>query len=384
MSKKIAIFTASDISKTQGSTEVHYLTKYLSEDYNVHVYSCYNPDLDDITYHQILSFSRIPALLYNIVFMPYFLTHMWKHDFDLLYSYKDFNLLPYLLSRFTGTRWVIDLRTKPIQQKEEWDEISGVWFYLRQLYYSLYKQIYIFTLPRAEAVITLSHPLKEYLIREYSVESSNIHLVPLGVDVELFQFNENNSEISDSIDLVYLGSITKHRGLDLFINLLAQDKIRNSFHLHLIGDGPQTYIQKLKQKIRDNGLENSVTWYGYVDHDNIPDVLSRMDVAVSPLPEHDSYEVSSPAKIYEYLAVGLPVICTDITPHRNLLKEGETGFFFDYESPETLPSILNKIYKMESTDWQSRRKQARRKALDNSWSSRLKTVTKIIDESGEY
>jgi len=74
MKRKIALLTASDLSKVQGSTEASYVADFLAENYDTHIYSRFDPEIADVTYHEIPNPSVIPALLlYNIILLPYFL-----------------------------------------------------------------------------------------------------------------------------------------------------------------------------------------------------------------------------------------------------------------------------------------------------------------------
>lgn len=384
MAENIAIINLADISTVQGSTEGYYVAHRLSKDYNVHIYSTSNPAVKSATYHHLPSIATIPSFfLYNLILIPYFIYHSWKYRLDIIYTYKGFNISPYVVSIFTKADWIADFRTKPTGQEKEFNTITENSSRGKNLYYMLQDFAYRSTLPFAKAIITLSEPLCDHLVENYNVDQNKILLVPLGVDTNYFKQdkNEDFEECTlERLDLVYVGSISRLRGFETCIEALTAATLQPDVQLHLVGNGSNKYLQDLKTEINSKGVKDAVTWHGYINHDKLPELLSEMDVAISPLPEHDSYHVSSPAKIYEYLAMGLPIVCTDIYPHRELLQNGRTGFFYEPGSPDDLVTSLNHIWNLEANTWHNIRHEARQTALDNNWSIRLETIKEVIEK----
>jgi glycosyltransferase involved in cell wall biosynthesis len=251
---------------------------------------------------------------------------------------------------------------------------------LEWLYYSNLDLAYRLTLPHATAVIGLSKPLNDHLNKQFGVPRKKLYLVPLGVDSDHFHPNNLQEIPREPFDIVYMGSITSQRNLGLCINAIASERLKIDIRLHLVGDGPEDELDDLRQKANEAAVEEAVCWHGYINHEKIPTILDSMDVAISPLPAHDSYEVSSPAKLYEYLAMGLPILCTDIQAHRNALIEEQTGFFFEPRSLPSLVDIINRISELESEEWLDLQQHAREAGKNNDWSSRMELIQKIIEK----
>lgn len=379
MVRKIALLTASDLSKVQGSTEASYVANFLAENYDTHIYSRFDPGMDNITYHEIPNPSVVPALLlYNIVLLPYFLYQNYRHDFDLFYTYSGFHLTPFVITQSSNCDWIADFQTKPTGQAKEWASLSGTNGVATGLYYKLLDKLYELTLPSAKAVITLSEPIRDDIQESYNVDSERIQLVPLGVDSDKFSPERAQDEYTEPLDIVYMGSIASQRGLDMCISALTDDELDIDTRLHLIGDGPEEAIQQLRGVARKSDAENRIKWHDYVDHDSVPKILNEMDVAISPLPAHDSYEVSSPAKVYEYLSMGLPIICSDIRAHNHLLTESVTGFFFEPSSQASLVAAINRVGQLDSTTWQTIRKETRQEGRQHDWTNRMKTIQSAV------
>jgi glycosyltransferase involved in cell wall biosynthesis len=380
--RKVTIITASDLSVVQGSTEAHYVAKFLTDQYDTHIYSPINPEITDATYHKIPSASVLPALiLYNFILVPYFLIQNYLNKYDVVYTYGEFHLTPILMSALGNTTWIADFRTKPTEQAKEWKKSSGGYNLIVAAYYCILDILFKLTLQRAEKIVTLSKPIKNDLVRNYGVSEKKISIVPLGVETTKFEPETLQKPLEEPFDIIYMGSISRRRGIGTCIDAIASEELQVDVNLHLVGDGPRTDLDKLKAKTKAENVKESVQWHGYVDHEKIPTVLDRMDIAISPLPAYDSYEVSSPAKIYEYLSMGLPIICSDIGAHRNVLYEERTGFFFTPDSRLSLVESINQIGKFDQEAWIEIRQQARSKGEENDWSRRMDTIRTVIEEA---
>jgi glycosyltransferase involved in cell wall biosynthesis len=106
-------------------------------------------------------------------------------------------------------------------------------------------------------------------------------------------------------------------------------------------------------------------------------VAGRSDLAISLLPDLESYSVSSPAKVYEYLALGLPVVATDIPAHRRILTDGADAVLVD-DDPETVAAeLLALCENPERLAAMSER--ARETATRHSWEHRFGELFERIE-----
>lgn len=376
---RVAIFIVSDLATVQGSTEAHYVASEFAEEFDLDIVSRFDPEIPSAEYHSIPDPTLIPAfVLYNFLLLPYFIHLSTKNQYDVIYTYKIFNIAPFIISSLTGAKWIADFQTKPTGQRREFSNLSGGMSVLEWAYISVMELGYRLTLPRAHAVIALSEPVCDHLHREFTIPRENLYLVPLGVDTKRFRPGDWADPRNEPIDIVYLGSISPRRGLETVLSALSSSKLEPRIQLHIIGSGTDEYERQLQEQTKSAGTQSKVTWHGYVNHDDLPDCLSDMDAAISPLPDHESYEVSSPAKIYEYLALGLPIVCTDIRAHRRVLTEDCTGFFYKPGCKESLVDSLNTLCRVSEDEWLNMRKSARKTALNNDWSRRIEKIENIV------
>jgi glycosyltransferase involved in cell wall biosynthesis len=64
---------------------------------------------------------------------------------------------------------------------------------------------------------------------------------------------------------------------------------------------------------------------GRVPHEQVAGLLSAMDMAILP----SAGDYTSPVKLFEFMACGIPPIAPNFLPIREVLKEGETGWMFE-------------------------------------------------------
>jgi glycosyltransferase involved in cell wall biosynthesis len=67
-------------------------------------------------------------------------------------------------------------------------------------------------------------------------------------------------------------------------------------------------------------------------------------VGILPFQDWHGWNVSSPIKLFEYLACGKPVVVTDIPAHRNVLKDAEFAFWARQSSPEHIAGAIRQAY----------------------------------------
>lgn len=380
-STTITVFIGSDIGTVQGSTEPHYILQGLAEEYELHLFSPTDPDINGVTHHQLPEGGPIPALVwFNILTLPLFLYHAAVVRPDLVYTYKGFTLTPWFIKAIFDVAWIGDFRTEPTGQAREFEIVTGQHSRLKALYYDIYDLSYQLTLRRADAIIALSEELAYCLSDEYAVPCDRIKLVPLAVDTEQFDPARFPSENTNAIECVYLGSIARFRGIDLCFEAVEALDCHDDIMIHIVGDGPAEDVSKLERKAASCGINDAVIWHGYVDHSNVPEVLAGMDVALSPLPAHESFLVMSPAKVYEYLAMGLPVICSNLPAHRRLIEDGRTGFFFEPGDVNGLKRQFHRLRQLTEDDWNRLSRNAREVALKNDWSERVASIDALVQK----
>jgi glycosyltransferase involved in cell wall biosynthesis len=87
----------------------------------------------------------------------------------------------------------------------------------------------------------------------------------------------------------------------------------------------------------------AVVMAGRVPQERVRDFYSLIDVFVLPRRRIRLTELVTPLKPLEAMALGIPVLASDIGGHAELVNDGETGLLFKAESSESLVEQASRL-----------------------------------------
>jgi glycosyltransferase involved in cell wall biosynthesis len=140
----------------------------------------------------------------------------------------------------------------------------------------------------------------------------------------------------------------------------------------LVGDGVER--PRIEKLLADCGLTDKFWLPGAVKHSLIPSYLMAMDAAVMP----HSNLFGSPMKLFEYMAMGRPVVMPDVPPIAEVVEDGVNGMLFRAEDAAALGGALAKLVEDEAF----RRRlgaRARQDALErHTWSANARRLLEEV------
>lgn len=141
--------------------------------------------------------------------------------------------------------------------------------------------------------------------------NSNIEIVPNGVDV-------SNIKIKDSWDkskkILFLSRVHVKKGIEFLIGAAAQLRTElDGYEFIIAGEGEQSYIDSLKQKAANLGVDHLFNFCGGIYGDKKWELFQQADIFALP-----TYSENFGIVVAEALASGTPVITTTGTPWEEL------------------------------------------------------------------
>ncbi|MEX0797233.1 MAG: glycosyltransferase [Acidimicrobiia bacterium] len=112
---------------------------------------------------------------------------------------------------------------------------------------------------------------------------------------------------------VYLGDVQPDRGISDAISACA----RVGIPLTVIGRYPPEFGEQLTRQAQSESVE--LTLVGHLSNPEAVEMMSRASVGLSPLRDVPNYRYSLPSKTLEYLAMGVPVVATDLPGTREVV-----------------------------------------------------------------
>jgi len=182
-----------------------------------------------------------------------------------------------------------------------------------------------------------------YLSRIFAIPLERIEIIPLGVDVELFKYNEAE-RISvrkrlgiglDDVVICYTGRLIPTKQVEVImesLRILVTNFPKIKFLV--IGDGDKNYLQYLKEHALRLHIENRVIFHPAVHRKYLPSFYSACDIAVWP--------AAPSISIFEAASVGLPIISGSRFFYEDLEKYN-VGYIIRRGDVLKLTQILNQL-----------------------------------------
>ncbi len=145
----------------------------------------------------------------------------------------------------------------------------------------------------------------------------------------------------EPIKLLYIGCMHHERNLlSLAKAVTKANAEKHLFTLTIVGDGNAR--GELEHYAREEGRHVHIV--PPVPHEEIPKWLADAHVGVLPFPDEEKFRVSSPIKLFEYLAAGLPILATKIACHTDVIGDHAVAFWAKSSDIQGLFDALLLLY----------------------------------------
>lgn len=163
--------------------------------------------------------------------------------------------------------------------------------------------------PTIAGIVPKSQALSEWNKKSGRTAISTT-ILEAGVDISKFRPADFEGEPT----IIYHGQIDSERKCGRLISIGEVLAARGfDFKMRIIGGG--NLFEKLR---KEQLLHPWLTVENALPSDEIPELLSSCHIGLFPLPDSEIWRLASPLKIREWAAAGLPMILSDITPHRSI------------------------------------------------------------------
>jgi PEP-CTERM/exosortase A-associated glycosyltransferase len=215
---------------------------------------------------------------------------------------------------------------------------------------------------RADAVTTICEGLREDAIAR-GVPGDKVTVIPNAVDRNIFAGPgipdpalATRLGLSGKIVLGFFGSFYAYEGLDLLLRALPDLRHRRAdITILLVGGGPEE--ERLRALAGELDLGASVVFAGRVHHQEMRRYYDLVNLLVFPRISSRLTELVTPLKPLEAMAQERIVVASSVGGHRELIRDGETGYLFPPGDPQRLAKgVLAALADQES--WPRIRAQA--------------------------
>lgn len=184
--------------------------------------------------------------------------------------------------------------------------------------------------------IAVSAIVAEHLQKAYKLPKNKIEIIPNAIDTNLFSNSKKPFNINKPI-FIYIGRLLESKGIEDAILGLA--KLRQKYpNLEFLIYGKEvfpSYKKQLDTLIKKNNYD-FVKFMGRTD--DVPSALKKGDIFILPS-QTEGFAIS----VLEAAAAGKPVIATNTGAIADIVAEGSSGMFVDWNRPEQIYNAGNKM-----------------------------------------
>ena len=141
----------------------------------------------------------------------------------------------------------------------------------------------------------------------------------------------------------YVGIMGAQDGVDLLIEAmddLVNAKGRRDIQCGIAGSG--TELPNLQRMTKEKGLEDYVTFTGFLSGEPLLKAFSTFDIGVIPDPKNTYNDKISMNKVFEYMLLGIPFVSFDLIEGRK--ASGDAALYAGSNDPKELAGKMAKLF----------------------------------------
>lgn len=239
-------------------------------------------------------------------------------------------------------KFILDVRTLPIRFKNLNDLIKN-----NLVSFSIWIGKYFY-----HGVTVITPSLQRIVYERFHLDLTKTGIWMSGVNVDFFhpgnEMIQPGGKAERKMIVMYHGALAENRGI--LETIEAMKDVKNKIpgiKLAILGKG--LGLEKMIKLVDQLDLKEFVQFYAPVAYEKIPDYIARADIGIIPLPDERCWQVSSPLKLFEYLAMAKPVILSPIEAHSSVLNGCPAAIFLKSTSPTDISDGILSAYAMRAS-----------------------------------
>jgi len=220
---------------------------------------------------------------------------------------------------------------------------------------------------RADLVLSINEGLRDYTV-QMGAQREKTEVIRAGIDFERFNPGLDGSAVREKLGitnedkvLFFMGWLYDFSGLrEVALELANKPEEYKNIKLLVLGKGD--LWDTLQEIRREYKMEDKIIILDWQPYEEVPKYIAAADICILPAYKNEIMQNIVPIKMYEYMAMGKPVIATRLS---GLVKEfGEGNGVIYIERAE---EVLNIAYKLTGQQIKNEQKAAWNFVKHNGW-----------------
>jgi len=196
-------------------------------------------------------------------------------------------------------------------------------------------------LEQACCLVVTTSALERILRTEYGLAHKVIRKVPLATDLALFDPSSRGGGVSQRPRLCYFGQLYPLQGVELLIESL---RYLPDASLQIIGGNPPGDLERLRAWGQALGVANRVLFHGFVTPRRLVEfVQAHADILVIPTRSGGRMSYVAHTKVYEYLALGKPIVAARLPSVEEVLADGRNAVLVEPDDAKMLARGIQRV-----------------------------------------
>ncbi|MBL7053957.1 glycosyltransferase family 4 protein [Patescibacteria group bacterium] len=286
-----------------------------------------------------------------------------------IYHFHDPELLPWMLKlkKKTEAKIIYDVHedvTKQILSKHWIPKI------FRKIISNLFNLFEKWVSKKLDYIITATPNIKSNFKQNNVIDIKNYPIL------SLFPKEEKKKEANSKkyIELIYVGGLSKERGIKKIIKSLKYINSKYNVKLTLIGKFSE---KKFEEEIKSMAEWNSINFLGFLPQKKAYQHMNNANIGLIcflPEPNHIN---AIPNKIFEYMINKLPIIASDFPLWKEIIEKNDCGFCVDPKKPKKIAETIEHFIKHPEQAKQMRENGQKAILKRYNWEKESKKLLKV-------
>jgi glycosyltransferase involved in cell wall biosynthesis len=295
-----------------------------------------------------------------------------RYDVVEVHNPPDFLVVAALLPRLLGAKVVLDIHDlTPDMAMMRFGNKPGGWLD------KTLRLLERWAAKASDAVLTVHEPYRQELA-EHGVPLEKITVVMNSLDESVLPSELEPDARLDGFEVVYHGTITPHYGVGLLIEAAALAR-RSVPDLRVAIYGAGDAVPDVLARTRALGLDAAVELVPrFLPHADV--LLAVRSASVGAIPNLSTRlnRFALPTKLFEYVALGIPVVTADLRTIREHFSDAEV-WFFEPGSAESMADAIARVA-ADPEAAATRAEAARRRYEEYRWPHSARAYTILMSE----
>jgi len=319
------------------------------------------PDVDEeITIVEPIKIPLVPKDILELFYNFKIIKYCKNLKPDAIYQrYNGFSFCGAYIAKIKNIPFVLEFNSSDVWKIKNWkNNDTFLKRIFKTIYYKIFKLPIVSTIEKynlnsAAHIVVVSDALKDIILK-FGVDENKIIVNPNGIDESKYNPQikcddvKQKYNLENKIVIGFIGTFGQWHGAEnialAFGKLLKRyPEYKNNAKLFMIGDG--VMMSAVKKYILEFDLQENVVLTGLIPQYEGAKFLNACDILINAtVPNPDGSEFfGSPTKLFEYMAVGKAIICSDMAQMSEILEQGKTAYMVEPSNIDELATAMKEL-----------------------------------------